>query len=317
MAEAESQSAQPHTRATRSSLACAPCRYKHLRCDGKKPACGRCTVDKKECTYHASRRGGNPRPKQTQESSTTTMSDSSPAPTFDGQGCFELPPPLTLSENNADLTRPGSDSVLLGLYYQFFHPAHPCVLPRQFLNIYSQESAIQPLLLVLDYIGSLFATSTSCKPLHPDIQTYLASIRSRTRSITGFDVQAVLLYSIAIYWCNEPDIGVELLDEAIRLALDLGMNRREFARENDRKDPVLAESWRRTWWQIYITDAHIAGSTHKFPFRCSHLEMTVDLPCEELDYASGVSENILFHYPPKRTNNESIDHSHAQMSPGI
>lgn len=294
MAEAEGQSAQPH-RATRSSLACAPCRYKHLRCDGKKPACSRCIIDKKECTYHASRRRGNPRPKHTQESSTTTMSDSSPAPTFESQGCFHLPPPLTLSENDADLPRPTSDSVLLGLYYEFFHAAHPCVLPRQFLNIYSKESAIQPLLLVLDYIGSLFATSTSSIPLHQDIEIYLASIRSRTRSITGFDVQAVLLYSIAIYWCNEPDTGVELLDEAIRLALELGMNRREFALENHQNDPVLAESWRRTWWQIYVTDAHIAGSTHKFPFRCSHLEMTVDLPCEELDYALGVSGSILSH----------------------
>jgi hypothetical protein len=222
------------------------------------------------------------------------MSDRSPAPTFDSQGCFDLPPTLTLSENNADLPRRTSDSVLLGLYYEFFHAAHPCVLPRQFLNIYSKESAIQPLLLVLDYIGSLFATSIPSKPLHQDIEIYLASIRSRTRSITGFDVQAVLLYSIAIYWCNEPDTGVELLDEAIRLALELGMNRREFAQENHKNDPVLAESWRRTWWQIYITDAHIAGSTHKFPFRCSHIEITIDLPCEELDYASGVSENILF-----------------------
>jgi hypothetical protein len=225
------------------------------------------------------------------------MSDSSAVPTFDSQGCFDLPPALTLSENNASLLRSGSDSLLLALYYEFFHAAHPCVLPRQSLNTYSQERAIQPLLLVLDYIGSLFSASTSSNSLHQGIQQYLADIRSRTCSITGFDVQAVLLYSIAIYWCNEPDAGVELLDEAIRLALELGMNRREYAQENHQNDPVLAESWRRTWWQIYITDAHIAGSMHKFPFRCSHIEMTVDLPCEELDYASGVSENLLYHNP--------------------
>jgi hypothetical protein len=85
---------------------------------------------------------------------------------------------------------------------------------------------------------------------------------------------------------------VDLLDETIRLALELGINRQEFAQENSRGDPILAESWRRTWWQIYITDAHIAGSTHKFPFRTSNIEMTVDLPCEELDYELGVSENM-------------------------
>lgn len=195
MAEAEGRSAQPHTLATRSSLACAPCRYKHLRCDGKKPACSRCKVDKKECSYHASRRRGNTRPKPTQESSTTTLSDSSSPPTFDSQGCFDLPPPLILTENNADLPPTTSETVLLGLYYESFHAAHPCVLPRRFLNAYSGESAIQPLLLVLNYIGSLFATSTSSSSLLQDIQKYLDSIRSRTRFITGFDVQAVLLYS--------------------------------------------------------------------------------------------------------------------------
>lgn len=116
---------------------------------------------------------------------------------------------------------------------------------------------------------------------------------------------------IAIYWCNEPDTGVELLDEAIRLALELGMNRRDFAQENSQNDPILAESWRRTWWQIYITDAHIAGSTHKYPFRCSHIEMTVDLPCEEVHYASGVSERPYLRGRVKATDYEFIEPSLA------
>lgn len=292
MAAMENQSAQPPMRASRSSLACAPCRYKHLRCDGKKPVCTRCSVDKKECTYHASRRRGNPRPRPSQESSTTTLSESSPAPAFDDQGCFNLLPSATFNTNHVDSSQATSESITLGLYYEFFHSAHPCVLPRQSLNKYSKGQEIQPLLLVMNYIGSLFATSTSMESLQQEIQNYLVSLRSRTRSVTGFDVQAVLLYSITIYWCNEPDTGVDLLDETIRLALELGINRQEFAQENSRGDPILAESWRRTWWQIYITDAHIAGSTHKFPFRTSNIEMTVDLPCEELDYELGVSENM-------------------------
>ncbi|KAJ5152640.1 uncharacterized protein N7482_009118 [Penicillium canariense] len=287
MSDTVEQSNQPPARATRSSLACAACRYKHLRCDGKKPACSRCVVDRKECIYHASRRRGNPRSKQSQESSTTTVSDSSPPPTLDNQTYFNLPSSATSLETDISSLTSNSESVLLGLYYEFFHAAHPCVLPRQFLSCYSSESAIQPLLLVLHYIGSLFATSISSELPHQDAQKALASIRSGNHPITGFDVQAVLLYSIAIYWCNEPDLGVELLDEAIHLALELGMNRQEFAQQNAQNDPILEESWRRTWWQIYITDAHIAGSTHKYPFRTNQIEMTVDLPCEEYDYASG------------------------------
>ncbi|KAJ6091560.1 hypothetical protein N7467_003529 [Penicillium canescens] len=115
-----------------------------------------------------------------------------------------------------------------------------------------------------------------------------------TRSLTAFDVQAVLLYSIVVYWCNEPDRGVELLDEAIRMAVSIGMNRKESSQTYGHGDSFLEESLRRTWWVIYITDAHIAGSTHTYPFRTSSIDITTDLPCEEDEYESG---NI----PPPRS----------------
>lgn len=122
------------------------------------------------------------------------------------------------------------------------------------------------------------------------MQEALAGIRARVRPITGFDVQAVLLYSIAIYWSNEPEHGTALLDEAIEMAVELGMNRKDFATQHGDGNPVLEESWRRTWWLFYITDAHIAGSTHVFPFRTGNIDKTVDLPCEEHEYESGVME---------------------------
>ena len=40
------------------------------------------------------------------------------------------------------------------------------------------------------------------------------------------------------------------------------MNKKEFARNYAEGDSILEESWRRTWWVIYITDAHIAGMPH-------------------------------------------------------
>lgn len=107
-------------------------------------------------------------------------------------------------------------------------------------------------------------------------------------TFTGFDVQAVLLFSIAIYWANEPEKSMTLLDRAIAMALQLGMQSREFAHSNGENDPLLEECWRRTWWQIYMTDAHIAGSTSSYPFRTSGMEMSVDLPCDEDAYESGV-----------------------------
>lgn len=55
---------QRSRKATRSSLACLPCRSRHLKCDGKKPQCSRCaeadpdTGTGKACSYAQSRRGG-------------------------------------------------------------------------------------------------------------------------------------------------------------------------------------------------------------------------------------------------------------------
>ncbi|PTB78858.1 hypothetical protein M440DRAFT_1352697 [Trichoderma longibrachiatum ATCC 18648] len=46
------------TSGTRVSLACLPCRTRHVRCDAKKPRCNRCREEDKECSYAKSRRGG-------------------------------------------------------------------------------------------------------------------------------------------------------------------------------------------------------------------------------------------------------------------
>lgn len=276
-------------RPTRSSLACAPCRYKHLRCDGKTPACDRCRVDAKDCIYHASRRRGNPKPKAPPKSSAASVSQSSPATAPDIPALdFDLAPGPSLSVNGGAPPQ-STDLHCISLYYENFHAAHPCVLPQRVLRDRLADAVLQPLLLVMKYVGSLFDEATESDAFHQDVQLALSTIRSGTRPVTGFDVQAILLYSIAIYWCNEPDQGVQLLDEAIRIAVELGIHRKEYAGQNGFQDRVLEECWRRTWWQIYITDAHIAGSTHTFPFRTARIDVTVDLPCEEHQYETGVS----------------------------
>lgn len=177
--------------------------------------------------------------------------------------------------------------ILLDLYYEFFHAAHPCALPRLHLDENLTKDALHLLVWVICYIGSLFSESVSDE-LQKNVEVALMDIRMGSHSVTAFDVQAMLLYSIAVYWCNEAEHGTALLDEAIQLGLGLGMNKKEFAVLHGQKNPVLEESWRRTWWLFYVTDAHIAGSTHTFPFRTSNINITVDLPCEEQDYQSGV-----------------------------
>ena len=86
------------------------------------------------------------------------------------------------------------------------------------------------------------------------------------------------------------------LDRAIDLALDLGMNRRSFAAERSFGVPVLAESWRRTWWELYVMDGMFAAVHMKTSFRLHSVPTDVGLPCEEGVYRAGnvpVSDRLL------------------------
>lgn len=183
---------------------------------------------------------------------------------------------------------------LLESYYTNFHPAHPCALPRLFFKqrLEADPQSLWPVLSVVQYIGSLYTPSALSAPLEAQVQKTLAERAPISPKSAGYYVQALILYSIAVYWCNEIDRGLKLLDEAISMAVKLGMNLRGFATEYGCGDPVLEESWRRTWWVIYITDAHLAGSTHNYPFKTANVPMNVDLPCEEDSYALGVSPNL-------------------------
>lgn len=177
---------------------------------------------------------------------------------------------------------------LLGLYYKFFHAAHPCTLPRQSLTRRLFDDELQLPVEVIYYIGSLFAPDDQSGGRQDRMESALGDFRRSARIPDPFDVQAVLLYSIAVYWRNEPSAGTALLEESASMAAALGMHRKEFARQNGQRDAVLKESWRRTWWQIFIADVHIAGSAHTFHFRTGGVDMTADLPCEEHEYEAGV-----------------------------
>lgn len=117
----------------------------------------------------------------------------------------------------------------------------------------------------------------------------------------GFTVQVLLLTAIAVHGQDELAQARAVLDKAIYLALELRMNSRTFA--TTERDPVMAESWRRTYWFLYATDAIFAGirkaSNFMYAKILSHLkkksnlltvislfttDATVELPCEERDY---------------------------------
>ena len=107
----------------------------------------------------------------------------------------------------------------------------------------------------MQYIGSLYAQDLSSSD-YKDIVYNQLSILGMPPN--GFTVQALLLTAIAMHAEDEMERARIILDRAICMALEIRMNSRTFA--NMERDPVLAESWRRTYWGLYVTDAMFAGT---------------------------------------------------------
>jgi hypothetical protein len=139
------------------------------------------------------------------------------------------------------------------------------------------------------YIASFFAklapTSAFCQ------EAELALFGSTNSPAKDpFTVQALLLFAIGLHSEGEQARSAQVKDFAAELALELGMNQKEFSEgvggpgESGR---VLEESWRRTWWELYFVDGLMAGVHQRDNFKLWSVECTVPLPCEELDYAAG------------------------------
>lgn len=149
----------------------------------------------------------------------------------------------------------------------------------------------------MQYIGSLFAQDFSSSELK-DVAFNQLDIPGMPPN--GFTVQGLLLIAISMHAEDEMERARITLDRAIYIALEIRMNSRTFS--NMERDPVLAESWRRTYWGLYVTDAMFARSRRAPHFlsvflislpptnpqltqlRLYTIEANVELPCEEADY---------------------------------
>jgi len=179
-----------------------------------------------------------------------------------------------------------SSDQLLGAYYEYFHISHPFVLPHRFLRQRNSDN-FKALKLVMQFIGSLYHPSIPSTNLRNQVENELFQ---SSLPNNDFTVQALLLYSIALHWSDEISIAQDLIRQVTSRALQLGMHTQKFAQHHGDGDPVLTESWRRTWWQIYLTDAHLAAISRSPNLLTAGVDVTVDLPCEEDEYNSGVSD---------------------------
>lgn len=179
------------------------------------------------------------------------------------------------------------DNSLLDLYFEYFHRSHPFVLPKAALQakMATEWPSVRPLVQVMQYIGSFYRDAFMWNGGFADIDAGAA--------VDGFAVQTTLLMALAKSMCVEQADSEQLLARAIQQAKDLGMHRKGFADAVSETDPVLAESWRRTWWMLYLVDANFAVIRHDFRPRLVDAEHDVDLPCEDRDYHATVSPQVL------------------------
>lgn len=299
--------------ASRSSLACLPCRSRHLKCDGTKPVCNRCSGSDtaNECNYAKSRRGGLDRAALAERRNRLKATEKSLCD--GGPVSYNVPPPTapvnlfndpsfenqtysTTSTSTSSspvnfLAEPQSiegDS-LVESYYRNFHKFHPLVPPlrtlAQLYQLPNRQHVLKPLIAVLRLIGHIYTVKQWPAQADEVIEAYL----SQAPTQHPFVVQCRLLYSVALFWYDDKLGSAKQKTTAGQMAVSLGMHQQDYAVKHGEGDAVLAECWRRTWWWSYIIEAYYLGTLGALEFAVLGIEATVDLPCEEHQYESGVS----------------------------
>ena len=119
----------------------------------------------------------------------------------------------------------------------------------------------------MHYIGSLYINDGSATWLREAALKQLNATEFTINALplSGYTTLAFLLLAIAAYGQDDRPQARMLLNRGMQMAIDIGMNRRSFA--TTEADPAWAESWRRTYWGLYITDVIIAGFWHETNIR--------------------------------------------------
>ena len=184
-------------------------------------------------------------------------------------------------QTSSDINDASSD--LVDAYYQYFHPAHPFLVPWRLVQ---QRPSLLPdaLKAVIRFVGSHYIPHTNKDAL----KKATAVIFADDVPDDGFKVQALMLYCIICFARYEQMEGAVAMENAIQTALRIGMNRHNFATTQSPSDPTLQETWRRTWWALFSIDGlvtAIAGGQGR-SFRLHEVFCDVPLPGDCTAYAN-------------------------------
>ena len=175
----------------------------------------------------------------------------------------------------------------LDAFYHFFFSGHPFVLPKDILLSLAKDSTVntEHLLAAMRYIGSLYIDAGPARAMFLDEAIRLAYLPTCPQD--GFLVQTLIMLIVGLDGSCEQERARQLLADVERIAIDIGLHRRDFASVNGRGNPIIEESWRRTWWDLFVVDGMVAGVHRVTNFALFDVHADVALPCEEAQYLAG------------------------------
>ncbi|KAI0126510.1 hypothetical protein BJ170DRAFT_628962 [Xylariales sp. AK1849] len=276
--------------AIRVSKACVQCRSKHVRCDATTPACMRCTMSRQPCFYAKSRRGiRDPKKRSLISDKPPTLLDTGPLLNLPDTLPAQVPSHYLydLSGLNLDCHRSASptreENSSLNAYFTYFHPSHSVLLPKRFFlkHAESYPTSMDFLLSVVKFMGSLYLSRVSSE----ELREAAFAAACGPLPMTPQSVQGLLILSIAALGEMKIEYQNGWMNRAISMALEIGMQHKVYA--DTTSDPVLAESYRRTYWGLFTQDCVRDARDCMNATPLHELLNGVDLPCEEWEYDTG------------------------------
>ena len=144
-----------------------------------------------------------------------------------------------------------ADSYLIGIYYAHFHQAHP-VLPPHY--VWAASSPPKYLVDLMEYIGLHYLSS-----LPPSDRIRELRIAVDGAELSVEKIQGYLLLSVLLHGHEIGDGARECIGHAIECSLQLGLYLPDFSNGIETQNPAIAESIRRTWWEILVIDTLLAA----------------------------------------------------------
>lgn len=171
-------------------------------------------------------------------------------------------------------------------FYYYFYPGHPAVLQKEPLLKAAKERNLDHLLAAMRWVGSLYIDSGPSRATF--FEEAMRLVYAPDVPKDGYLVQAMVILLIGLDGSCQQEKARDILSDVEGIAIEIGLYTRAFATMHGRGIPRLEESWRRTWWDLFVVDGMVAGVHRQTNFLLFDIVADVGLPCEEHEYTSGV-----------------------------